>query len=123
MMYPSKMLWSGKKPSAAASDRAILLGLLLIASTLSATERVTFTVVDRVEFSVPGEWPVIASKSDAARTTFGFQVPNPADKGTPDSTNLVLMSYYLEDSSAKAAFEKKASKQYPKAEQKECGDD
>jgi hypothetical protein len=101
----------------------VVLCLSLSASGLSAKETVTFTIVDRVEFSVPGEWPVIASKSDAVRTTFAFQVPNPADTGTDDSTNLMLLSYYLDDSSAKAAFEKKANKQDPKAEEKKIVDD
>jgi hypothetical protein len=100
----------------------VVLSLLLFAQGLSAKDTVTFTIVDRVEFSVPGEWPVIASKSDPVRTTFAFQVPNPADAGTNDSTNLVLLSYYLDDSSAKAAFEKKATKQDPKAEEEKIVD-
>jgi hypothetical protein len=101
----------------------VLLCLLLSPSGLSAKETVAFTIVDRVEFSVPGEWPVLASKSDAVRTTFAFQVPNPADAGTTESTNLMLLSYYLDDSSAKAAFEKKATKQDPKAGEEKIVDD
>jgi hypothetical protein len=67
------------------------------------------TVVDRFQFSVPGNWPVTASKSTAEKTVFAFQIPNAADEGTPDSSNLSIVSTYLKDSKNKEAFEKKAS--------------
>jgi hypothetical protein len=70
---------------------------------------VVFTIVDRVEFSVPGNWPVIASKSTPEKTIFAFQIPNRADEGTPDSTNLSIVSSYLKDAKDREAFDKKAA--------------
>jgi hypothetical protein len=87
----------------------LILLPLLSAIPAVASDQVVFTIVDRVRFSVPGDWPVIASKSTPEKTVFGFQIPNPADKGTPDSTNLSIVSLYLKDTQDKDAFEKKSS--------------
>lgn len=89
---------------------------------VAAADIVTFTIVGRVQFSVPGDWVVIASKSGGTRTTFAFQIKNPADEGTPDSTNLAVNSYYLKDHNAKDAFDKRRSSQDPKAHTKELTD-
>jgi hypothetical protein len=87
----------------------VLFPLIFFCTVLAGSEKVEFSIVARVKFSVPGDWKVISSKSDPNVTVFAFQISNPADEGTPDSTNLVFISYYLKDSSAKAAFEKKVS--------------
>lgn len=86
---------------------------------LGAADTVTFTVVGRVQFSVPSDWVVIASKSETTNTLFAFQIKNPADEGTPDSTNLAFVSYYLGDKNAKAAFKEKVSDQERHAKKKE----
>jgi hypothetical protein len=90
-------------------NKSVIVLLLLGSVSAVASEQVTFTVVDRVQFSVPGDWPVIASKSTAEKTIFAFQIPNTADEGTPDSSNLSIVSSYLKDAKDKDAFEKKAS--------------
>jgi len=87
----------------------VLLCFLVAAIGLSAEERVVFSIVARIQFSVPGDWRVISSKSDSVNTVFAFLIPNPADDGTPDSTNLVVIAYNLKEPSAKTAFEKKES--------------
>ncbi len=46
-----------------------------------------------VAFSVGGEWPVIALQSKLPVAATGFQIPNPADKNTTDSTNLAITLY------------------------------
>ena len=56
---------------------------------------------------------MISTKSNAKQTTFAFQVENPADEATPDSTNLVLIAYNLHDDSTKKAYEKKQSERGP----------
>lgn len=99
------------------SAKALLSIALLAASSLSAVDRVEFTIFARVRFSVPGDWPVIASKSDKNRTIFAFQVPNSADQNTPDSTNLTVQSFYLNDAESKAVFEKKSAKQDPSTQE------
>jgi hypothetical protein len=86
-----------------------LLSVLFTTSLAAAADQVVFTIVERVQFSVPGDWPVISSKSTAEKTVFAFKIPNIAEKGTPDSTNLVIVSSYLKDAQDKNAFEKKAS--------------
>ena len=87
----------------------LLVYLTLAATGQLATDRVTFTIVERVQFSVPGEWPVIASKSTPEKTIFAFQIPNRADEKTPDSTNLSIVSSQLKDAKDREAFDSKAA--------------
>ncbi len=81
----------------------------LLASLAVAADYVEFSVVERIRFSVPGDWPVISSKSTPEKTTFAFQIPNRADKKTSDSSNLVIVSSYLSNAREKEDFEKEAS--------------
>jgi hypothetical protein len=87
----------------------LLVHLTLAATLVLATDRVTFTIVERVQFSVPGEWPVIASKSTPEKTIFGFQIPNRADERTPDSTNLSIVSSHFKDAQDREVFDRKAA--------------
>jgi hypothetical protein len=96
--------------------------MLFTASLASATDQVVFTIIDRVQFSVPGDWPVIASKSTAEKTVFAFQIPNAADKRTSDSTNLSIVASDLKDTQDKDAFEKKASTPDHDAQEKKLVD-
>lgn len=89
--------------------RSQALLLCLAASFALATDYVEFSVVERIRFSVPGNWPVISSKSTPEKTTFAFKIPNRADKKTSDSSNLVIVSSYLSNAQEKEDFEKKAS--------------
>ena len=98
-----------EKSPARSLSKTVLLFLLFTSSVAVATDLVDFTIVDRIQFSVPSSWPVIASKSDAEKTVFAFQIPNKADKGTPDSSNLAIISLFFKDAEAKDTFEKKAS--------------
>jgi len=107
------------KRSATSFVRVILLCVLIGVTPLIASDTIVFTAVGRIQFSVPSDWVVIASKSDPTLTLFAFQIKNAADEGTPDSTNLVIISYYLKDHGAKAAFEEKLSDQKQKAQKKE----
>ena len=90
---------------------------LLIAQNARGND-VVFTVVERIQFSVPGTWPVVASKSTPEKTVFAFQIPNKADEGTSDSTNLSIISSFLKDVQEKEAFEKKATSLGPNAQVK-----
>jgi hypothetical protein len=82
---------------------------LLSAATAAATDVVDFTIVDRVQFSVPGDWPVIASKSTSEKTVFAFQIPNAADEGTSDSSNLSIIATDLKTAQDRDAFQNQAS--------------
>src|SRR5579863_6991750 len=99
-----------------------LLSVALLSPSLNAVDHVEFTIFGRIRFSVPGDWPVIASKSDRNRTIFAFQVPNPADENTPDSTNLTIQSFYLRDPDSKSTFEKKSLKQDPSAQERKLAE-
>jgi hypothetical protein len=102
--------------------KAVVLCLLFAALPLPATDKVTFTIFKRVQFMVPGDWVVISSMSGPEKTVFAFQIKNPADKRTSDSTNLVIISYYLQDSAANADYQKRMSPQDEKAEKKELAE-
>jgi hypothetical protein len=81
----------------------------LSAATAAATDVVDFTIVDRVQFSVPADWPVIANKSTSEKTVFAFQIPNAADKGTSDSSNLSIIATDLKTAQDRDSFQKHAS--------------
>ena len=81
--------------------------LLFAASVAVAADYVEFAIVERIKFSVPSDWPVLANKSTAEKTIFAFQIPNPADTGTSDSSNLSIRSSYLKESQDRDAFNKK----------------
>jgi hypothetical protein len=101
------------------SINQIGLILLLVVSCLAASDDlVEFTVVDRIHFAVPGNWPVIASKSTKQKTVFAFQVPNAADAGTSDSTNLSIISTFLRRGQDKEAFNKNQTHTSHSAEEK-----
>jgi hypothetical protein len=55
-------------------------------------------------------------------TGFAFQIPDPAEQGTPDSTNLVIVASDLKQPGAKTAFEKKASDPEQKAQKRKLVD-
>ena len=82
---------------------------LLSAATAAATDLVDFTIVDRVQFSVPANWPVIANKSTSEKTVFAFQIPNAADNGTSDSSNLSIIATDLKTALDRDVFQKQAS--------------
>jgi hypothetical protein len=96
----------------------VFVTCLLSAATTAATDLVDFTIVDRVQFSVPGDWPVLASKSTSEKTVFTFQIPNAADSDTSDSTNLSFISTYLRSAQDRDAFQKQSSSTDHNAQEK-----
>jgi hypothetical protein len=79
----------------------------LIAPVMAgASDMVEFTIVDRIHFSVPADWIVIANKSAKEKTVFAFQIPNAADNGTSDSSNLSIIAADLKTPQDRDAFEK-----------------
>jgi hypothetical protein len=80
----------------------------LSAAAAAATDLVDFTIVDRVQFSVPADWPVIANSSTSEKTVFAFQIPNAADKDTSDSSNLSIIATDLRTAKDRQTFQKQA---------------
>jgi hypothetical protein len=93
----------------------VLLASLCVAG---ATGYVDFTIFDRIKFSVPGDWPVLVSNSGAEKTVFAFQIPNAADEGTSDSSNLSIISSFLKNDRDREDFEKKGSNRDQDAKQR-----
>jgi hypothetical protein len=122
VMYLFKMECANKQLSFSSLARAALLCILFASTALCAGGRVVFSIYARVQFSVPPDWLVISSKSDAVSTVFAFQIPNPAEEGTPDSTNLVIVASDLKQPGAKTAFEKKASNPDQRAQKRKLVD-
>jgi hypothetical protein len=87
----------------------VFLLCALSAAKAAATDLVDFTIVDRVQFSVPGDWPVIASTSTREKTVFAFQIPNVADKDASDSSNLSIIATDLMTAQNRDAFQNQAS--------------
>jgi hypothetical protein len=116
------MLWVFGKRSKNLLSTVLLLLALLVTSLALATDRIVFTVVERFQFSVPADWPVISSKSTAEKTVFAFQIPDAADEGTDDSTNLSIISSFLRNAKDEDAFRKKASSLDPSAKEKKLVD-
>ena len=96
----------------------VFAACLLSAATAAATDVVDFTIVDRIQFSVPSDWPVIANKSTSETTVFAFQIPNAADKGTLDSSNLSIIATDLKTAQDRDAFQKQASSTDHNAQEK-----
>jgi len=82
----------------------LVIGVLTTADA-AAPDVVDFTIVNRVQFSVPANWPVIANKSTSEKTVFAFQIPNSADEGTSDSSNLSIIATDLKTAQDRDAFQ------------------
>src|ERR1700722_9011748 len=87
----------------------VFLTGLLTPVMAASTDVVDFTIVDRLQFSVPANWPVIASKSSSEKTLFAFQIPNAGDEGTPDSSNLSIIATDLKTAQDRDAFQKQGA--------------
>ena len=83
----------------------VFLAGLVASAVASATDSVDFTIVNGLQFSVPADWPVVANKSTSEKTDLHFQIPNAADKGTPDSSNLRIIATDLRTGQDRDAFQ------------------
>ena len=101
----------------------ILVTVVFAAAIAAATDMVDFTIVNRVQFSVPADWPVIANKSTNEKTVFAFQIPNPADEGTSDSSNLSIIATDLKTTQDRDAFQKQPSSPDHNAQEKKLVED
>ncbi len=75
------------------ADTSSLEGCVATSTTASGIEFKIITPKGFVAFSVGSEWPVIAMQSKLPIAAAGFQIPNPADENTSDSTNLAITLY------------------------------
>jgi hypothetical protein len=91
---------------------ALLLTLLLLGSSVaSAVELTVVTERGFVRFTVPDEWKVLTTQTKPPVSTLVFQVENPADAGTPHSTNVAVSLMDINTEAGKSA-ESRIGKQY-----------
>jgi hypothetical protein len=69
-----------------------------------AVELTILTGNGHVAFTAVDEWPVVAAQTHLPTAVMAFQIPNSADEGTSDSTNLSLSLYDLDTPQGRKAF-------------------
>lgn len=83
--------------------------LLVISLCATARAEVEFKIVTTdgfVAFRAEDGWPVVSMQTKLPMAIAIFQIPNAADEGTPDSTNLFVRFYDLGAPAARESFEK-----------------
>ncbi len=100
----------------------VVLTGVFVTAVAAATDLVDFTIVNRAQFSVPADWPVIANKSTSEKTVFAFQIPNSADEGTSDSSNLSIVATDLKTAEDRDAFQAQPSSTDHNAQEKKLVD-
>jgi hypothetical protein len=85
--------------------RALLavLVLLFASSAASAVELTIVTTKGYVRFSVPDDWRVLHMQTKPPVSVAAFQVSNPADDGTPHSTNVAVSLFHVEHEQGRLA--------------------
>ena len=86
---------------------AFLVFALSLGVAAAQTEDLTrfgfITAKGYVLYSVPSDWRVLTVQTKGATKAAAYQIANPADEGTPDSTNVLVTLYDLSDERGRAA--------------------
>ena len=101
----------------------ILLGLFLADETRLLANQVDLSVITNkgwVQFTVGGEWPILKLDTKSPARVALFQIPNPADKGTSDSTNVAVRLDEIDSPQASAGL-KRLQKEYAKGTKSRIG--
>ncbi len=80
--------------------------LFLFSSISNAVELEIFTENGYIGYTAKDHWLVIATQTKPPIAVMAFQIPNEADEGTPDSTNLSISIYTPESEKAQSAVMK-----------------
>jgi len=81
----------------------------LIAAAAFAVDQVDLSLItDKgwVQFTVGGDWKVLKMDTKNPTKSAVFQIPNPADEGTADSTNAAVLLFALDSAQASALYAK-----------------
>jgi hypothetical protein len=100
------------------SRLSIVCTVLLLPLLCQASDLIDLSVITSrgyVTYTVPGAWKVFDLQTKAPITSAIFQISNPADRGTPDSTNLGILTYETNSPEATATFEKVVAKRRAEA--------
>lgn len=79
--------------------------LLILPATSPAHAEIGLRIITPagwVGFVAEDHWPVIATQTKFPVAVMAFQIPNTADQGTPDSTNLAISLIEIADKSQQA---------------------
>ncbi|HVF72942.1 MAG TPA: hypothetical protein VM940_15170 [Chthoniobacterales bacterium] len=63
-----------------------------------------------VSYAVGSKWKVLSMQTQPPTTAVAFQIANPADEGTPDSTNVAIMTFEADSKEAMASLKTLVSK-------------
>jgi hypothetical protein len=88
--------------------RQAFAGLLLMLLCQAATAMTTLGIITNggsVSFDVDDDWVVGPTQTKTPMALMAFQLPNTADNGTPDSTNLIIVVYDEQSDAARAKYE------------------
>lgn len=84
----------------------IIILLFALSSIANAVELKIFTKNGYVGYTAIDHWLVIGTQSKPPIAVMAFQIPNEADEGTPDLTNLSISIYTPESEKAQNAVKK-----------------
>jgi hypothetical protein len=79
------------------------LTLILASSAVSAVELSIVTTKGYVRFNVPDDWRVLHMQTKPPVSVAAFQVLNPADDGTPHSTNVAVSLFHVDHEKGRVA--------------------
>ena len=100
-----------------------LLALFLTSGTRLLGNEVDLSIITEkgwVQFTVGGDWKVLSLDTKKPVKTALFQIPNPADQGTPDSTNAAVVFYEIDSPKASAGLQRVRQK-YAKGRKSRVG--
>jgi hypothetical protein len=88
--------------------RAVLITVLSIVLPLCALADLTgfgvITTKGWVSYAISSDWKVASMQTKPPTTAAVFQIPNPADEGTGDFTNIAIMTFESDSQQAMASF-------------------
>ncbi len=100
-----------------------MLAVLLFGTTRLLADQVDLSLITKkgwVQFTVGGDWKVLSMDTKTPTRIALFQIPNPAEKGTSDSTNASVMLYEVDSPQASAGLGKVRQK-YARGPQSRIG--
>jgi hypothetical protein len=100
-----------------AQERNRVLSASLGGQTDTVLKRVGLVLKGHVTYTAGDDWIVLGAQSKTPVAAFGYQIPDPADEGTPHSTNVSVSLYDLDTSKGREAF-KTIGKKYGVGEPK-----
>jgi hypothetical protein len=88
-----------------------VIGILMLSGLAVLAGDVERWVRDQtIKFVVPEDWLLVGQQPRAPKSVTAFQVPNPADVGTAESSNVMVSAFDTADADAMAAFDETSQK-------------